>query len=252
MPRKVFLFLLTTLALAFTISLEYYVKEGWDTMNIMDIIGPVMIGPSSSHTAGAVRLGLMAKSILGAEVKQADIFLHGSFAETYKGHGTDMALLAGLMGWATDDERIPEAKAYAQVQGLSFKFSKIDLGSLTHPNTVLFKLTGNDGNMVEVTGSSVGGGQILVTNIDGMDVEVSGKFPALITTHIDKPGVINMISGILAYNHINIATMRLFRDEESGVASLLIECDQEVPPPIITMVENLDGICSVRSIRKLL
>jgi len=221
-------------------------------MNIMDIIGPVMIGPSSSHTAGAVRLGLMAKSILGAKVTKADIFLHGSFAETYKGHGTDMALLAGLMGWSTDDERIPMAKEIAKEVGLRYSFHKADLGSLTHPNTVLFKIFGDDGSAIEVTGSSIGGGQIMVTNIDGMDVEVSGKFPALITTHIDKPGVINMISGILAYNHINIATMRLFRDEESGVASLLIECDQEVPQPIVTMIEHMDGICSVRSVRKLM
>jgi len=221
-------------------------------MNIMDIIGPVMIGPSSSHTAGAVRLGLMARSILGAEVTEADIFLHGSFAETYKGHGTDMALLAGLMGWNTDDERIPKAMEFAKEAGLKYKFTKINLGSLIHPNTVLFKLTGADGSGIEVTGSSIGGGQIMVTNIDGMEVEVSGKFPALITTHIDKPGVINMISGILAYNHINIATMRLFRDDESGVASLLIECDQDVPEHVVAMVGHLDGICSVRSVHKLL
>lgn len=221
-------------------------------MNIMDVIGPVMIGPSSSHTAGAVRLGLMARSILGIDVKKADISLHGSFAETYRGHGTDMALIAGLMGWATDDERIPRAMEYADDMGLQYKFNKVDLGSLTHPNTVLFKLTGIDGSGIEVTGSSIGGGQILVTNIDGMDVEVSGKFPALITTHIDKPGVINMISGILAYYHINIATMRLFRDDESGVASLLIECDQEVPEHVVAMVEHLDGICNVRSVHKLL
>ncbi len=221
-------------------------------MNIMDVIGPVMIGPSSSHTAGAVRLGLMARSILGTDVKKADISLHGSFAETYRGHGTDMALIAGLMGWATDDERIPRAMEYADDMGLQYKFNKVDLGSLTHPNTVLFKLTGIDGSGIEVTGSSIGGGQILVTNIDGMDVEVSGKFPALITTHIDKPGVINMISGILAYYHINIATMRLFRDDESGVASLLIECDQEVPEHVVAMVEHLDGICNVRSVHKLL
>ena len=232
--------------------LNNFSKIVGEIMNIIDIIGPVMIGPSSSHTAGAVRLGLMAKSILGETVAKADIFLHGSFAETYKGHGTDMALLAGLMGWATDDERISQAMEYAQKADLIYNFQKIDLGSLTHPNTVLFKLTGDKGSYIEITGSSIGGGQIVITNIDGMDVEITGKLPALITTHVDKPGVINMISGILAYSHINIATMRLFRDDKGGVASLLIECDQDVPANVVAMVQNLDGICTVRFVEKLL
>ena len=135
-------------------------------MNIFDVIGPVMIGPSSSHTAGAVRLSLLAISILGAWPVKAQIALHGSFAQTYRGHGTDMALLAGLMGWLPDDARIPQAMDFAQKQGLEYAFSTINLGDLTHPNTVYFKLTAADGRQCEVIGSSIGGGQVLVTSID--------------------------------------------------------------------------------------
>lgn len=221
-------------------------------MNIIDVIGPVMIGPSSSHTAGAVRLGLIARSILGAPIKKAEIFLHGSFAETYKGHGTDVALLAGLMYWLPDDERIPRAMEYAEKIGLEYNFHKDDLGSHAHPNTVMFMLYGVNGSYTEVTGSSIGGGQVLITNIDGMDVEFSGKLHALITRHVDKRGVINMISGILADAGINIATMRLFRADKGGVASLLIECDQEVPTGVVGMIQSLESIINVKFVPKML
>ena len=132
-------------------------------MNIFDVIGPVMIGPSSSHTAGAVRLSLLAISILGAWPVKAQIALHGSFAQTYRGHGTDMALLAGLMGWLPDDERIPQADSYAEKNGLEYSYHKIDLGNKAHPNTVLFKLTAENGARCDIVGSSVGGGQVQVT-----------------------------------------------------------------------------------------
>lgn len=148
-------------------------------MSILDIIGPVMIGPSSSHTAGAVRLGLLAASILGAKPVKAEIYLHGSFAETYKGHGTDMALLAGLMGWLPDDERIPQADSYAEKNGLEYSYHKIDLGNKAHPNTVLFKLTAENGARCDIVGSSVGGGQVQVTEIDGFPVELTGRLPAI-------------------------------------------------------------------------
>ena len=136
-------------------------------MNIIDIIGPVMIGPSSSHTAGAVRLGLLAASILGAPPVKAQIDLHGSFAQTYRGHGTDVALLAGLMGWLPDDARIPQARKYADEAGLEYKFDKVNLGDLTHPNTVRFTLEAENGSRCEVIGSSIGGGQVEVSAIDG-------------------------------------------------------------------------------------
>ena len=147
-------------------------------MNIFDIVGPVMIGPSSSHTAGACRLGLLAAGILGERPQQAEILLHGSFARTYKGHGTDRALVAGLMGWQPDDVRIPNALKLAAEAGVKFTFHPVDLGSMAHPNSVLFRLTGKNGNACEVIGASVGGGQIMVTKVDGFPVELTGVLPA--------------------------------------------------------------------------
>lgn len=221
-------------------------------MNLIDVIGPVMIGPSSSHTAGAVRLGLLAASILGAKPVKAEIHLHGSFAETYQGHGTDMALLAGLMGWMPDDERIPCAAEYAKVNGLVYSYYKIDLGNMAHPNTVLFKLTGVDGSFCEIVGSSVGGGQVKVTEIDGFPVELTGRLPAILTVHKDTRGVIALVTSTLANAGVNIATMRLFRSDKGGMASMVIECDQAVPQEILNLIGALQQIHSVRFIASVL
>ena len=208
-------------------------------MSILDIIGPVMIGPSSSHTAGAVRLGLLAASILGAKPVKAEIYLHGSFAETYKGHGTDMALLAGLMG-------------YAEKNGLEYTYHKIDLGNKAHPNTVLFKLTAENGARCDIVGSSVGGGQVQVTEIDGFPVELTGRLPAILTVHIDTRGVIALVTSTLANAGVNIATMRLFRSDKGGMASMVIECDEAVPQEIINLISALQQIESVRFIASVL
>lgn len=217
-------------------------------MNIIDIIGPVMIGPSSSHTAGAVRLGLLAAGILGSVPVKAEIYLHGSFAETHKGHGTDMALLAGLMGWLPDDARIPEADRYAQEAGLVYSFSKVDLGSLTHPNTAMFKLVAKDGSQCEIIGASVGGGQVLVNSIDGFPVELTGKLPAILTVHEDTRGIIALVTSTLANAGVNVATMRVFRSNKGGLASMVIECDEAVPQGIINLIGALQKIHSVRFI----
>ena len=221
-------------------------------MNLIDIIGPVMIGPSSSHTAGAVRLGLLAASILGGQPVKAEINLHGSFAETYQGHGTDMALLAGLMGWMPDDERIPQAEKYAEESGLVYSFHKIDLGNMAHPNTVLFKLTSAGGSYCEIVGSSVGGGQVKVTEIDGFPVELTGRLPAILTVHIDTRGVIALVTSTLANAGVNIATMRLFRSDKGGMASMVIECDEAVPQEILNLIGALQQIESVRFIASVL
>ena len=217
-------------------------------MNIIDIIGPVMIGPSSSHTAGAVRLGLLAVEILGSTPVKAEIFLHGSFAETHKGHGTDMALLAGLMGWLPDDARIPEADKFAQEAGLEYSFAKTDLGSLTHPNTAMFVLTAGDGSKCEIIGASVGGGQVQVNSIDGFPVELTGKLPAILTVHEDRRGIIALVTSTLANAGVNVATMRVFRSNKGGLASMVIECDEDVPQGIINLIAALQQIHSVRFI----
>ena len=219
-------------------------------MNIFYIIGPVMIGPSSSHTAGACRLGLLARGILGQRPAKAEILLHGSFAHTYKGHGTDRALIAGLMGWQPDDARIPDALRIAAEEGMDFSFTPGDLGSMAHPNSVLFRLTDEKGNTCEVVGASIGGGQIMVTNVDGFPVELTGVLPALFVPHRDEPGVIALVSTILATKQINIASMRVFREGKGETASMIIECDQAVSPAIIAHLEQLGPVKLVRFVDK--
>ena len=208
-------------------------------MNIIDIIGPVMIGPSSSHTAGAVRLGLLAAGILGAPPVKAQIDLHGSFAHTYRGHGTD-------------DARIPQARKYAAEAGLEYNFAKVNLGDLIHPNTARFTLTAKDGKSCEVIGSSIGGGQVKVSAIDGAEVELDGKLPALLVSHTDKPGVIALVSSTLASASVNIATMRVFRKNKGGLATMVLECDQKVQPAIVQLLAALPPIDTVRFVDSVL
>ncbi len=221
-------------------------------MNIMDIIGPVMIGPSSSHTAGAVRLGILAAGILGDRPVCARIGLHGSFGETYKGHGTDRALLAGLMGWLPDDSRIPDAFSYAEACGLQYVYRKVELGAAAHPNTVLFELRSAKGVTCTVKGASLGGGQVRITEIDGFPVELDGKLPAILTVHKDTRGVIAAVTNILAEAGVNIAAMRVFRSNKGGSASMVIECDQTVEREVIDSLAEVEEIRSVRFIGKVL
>lgn len=201
---------------------------------VFDIVGPVMIGPSSSHTAGAVRLGLMARKVLGEPAVRADINLHGSFAQTYRGHGTDKALIAGILGFAPDDERIREALAIAEEQGLAFSFQKVNLEQ-AHPNTAVIHLTGASGRTVRVRvrGASVGGGNIRITNIDGYEVELTGIYPALITIHHDKPGIITKVTQILARYEYNIAFMRVSRQSCGEMAMMILELDEPLSGDVV-------------------
>ena len=184
---------------------------------VFDIVGPVMIGPSSSHTAGAVRLGLMARKILG---------------QTYRGHGTDKALIAGILGFAPDDERIREALQLAEEKGLSYRFQKVNLEQ-AHPNTAVIHLTGASGRTARVRGSSVGGGNIRITNIDGYEVELTGTYPALITIHHDRPGVITKVTQILARYEVNIAFMRVSRHSRGEMAMMILELDEPLADEVI-------------------
>ncbi|MDI3535224.1 MAG: L-serine dehydratase [Thermosediminibacterales bacterium] len=197
-------------------------------MKVLDVIGPIMIGPSSSHTAGAVRLGRIARNILGEEPVSAKLTLHGSFSKTYRGHGTDLALVAGLLGMNTDDERIPSAIKIAERKGLKVSFSEADLGDV-HPNTVRFELKSAGDKKAVVVGSSTGGGSIEIVKINGFETSFKGEFHTLITQHEDKPGVISEVTTVLAQYGINIAFMRVSRKEKGNLALMIIETDNPIP-----------------------
>ncbi len=215
-------------------------------MNLFDVIGPIMIGPSSSHTAGAVRLGRLARELLGEPVREAGIGLHGSFARTGKGHGTDRAIIAGLMGWNTDDARIPQSFDFAAQAGLYFHFENVGLGDNAHPNTVVFALQGKSDVVLRITGCSVGGGRIKITEINGFPLELAGDFSALVTLHHDRPGVIHSVTGILAAQAVNVAEMRVSRRKRGSTAIMVIDVDGTVPENILTEVEKLPQIIAAR------
>ncbi len=218
--------------------------------SIFDVIGPVMVGPSSSHTAGAARLGKMARYILNDVPKKVEMTLFGSFAKTYKGHGTDKALVTGLLGFAADDERIPKALDIAEQRAVSFSFltSPLDMG---HPNVVTFNLWGEMGRHVIVTGRSLGGGRIMITSIDQVEVEITGETYTLLTIHSDKPGVIARVTDILGKKGINISGMRVFRKEKHVRAVMIIETDSIVEEESLCTIQSANGIEEVMAFRPL-
>lgn len=210
-------------------------------MNILDIIGPVMVGPSSSHTAGAARIGQITGKLLGERVKTAEILLHGSFLATGKGHGTDRALVAGLLGLSVDDARIPDSFALAKERGLEFTFGSVSLQN-AHPNSVKLKVTGVSGRKLEVIAASVGGGRIRIHEIDGLRADFSAETPTLVVYNKDRPGVVVSVSLKLGLAGVNIGTMQVYRDERGGHAVMVIEVDQEVPAECIADLEYESGI----------
>ncbi len=217
---------------------------------IFDMLGPIMVGPSSSHTAGAVRLGLMARKILGNNVTKARILLHGSFAETGKGHGTHLALTAGLMGMQPDDERIRFASKLADEAGIPITFEKTHLGEV-HPNSVQFCLSGIGGEKAKITGCSLGGGRILITEVNEFSVEFTGEYPTLVLQYVDSPGMIAEITKVLASARINIAQMRVSREGKGRRALALIETDEKIKEEVIGEIGELSKIYSVMFIEPL-
>lgn len=213
-------------------------------MNLFDILGPVMVGPSSSHTAGAVRIGYISGKLLQDHVVKAKILLHGSFAATGIGHGTDKALIAGLLGMRPDDIRIPMSFELAKKEGLQFEFSTITLKD-AHPNTAVLQLTGEHGRKIEVQAASIGGGRIMIHKLDGIDVNFSAEKPTLIVHNVDRPGHVAQVTSMLAGKVVNIATLQLYRDKRGGYAVMVIETDQEVPEESVAWLEQLDGIIKV-------
>ena len=212
-------------------------------MNVFDILGPVMIGPSSSHTAGAARIGRVTLALLGAPAVRADILLHGSFAKTYRGHGTDKALIAGIMGMKTDDERIRFAPELAADSGLQVRISTGEIEG-AHPNTARITLTDAAGHQASLQGSSIGGGNILVTKLNGMDVYFTGEKETLIVRHQDVPGIIASVTEVAALAGANISNFRLSRKEKGGEAVMTIELDGSFGPDLALAVRHLPHIYS--------
>lgn len=213
-------------------------------MSIFDVIGPVMVGPSSSHTAGAVRIGYISRKLLGESVVKADIRLYGSFLATGKGHGTRKAVVAGLLGMKPDDMRIPDSLDIAASQGMEVTFGEAQLKE-AHPNTVQMFLTGVSGRSLEVVGESLGGSRINIAQIDGINTNFSGDYPTLVVHNLDQPGHVSEVTAMLAHKGVNIAYMQLYRSNRGGEAVMVVECDQEVPQEGIKWLEKAEGVVKV-------
>lgn len=219
-------------------------QRGVKKMNVFDIIGPVMVGPSSSHTAGAVRIGLIAKKLLGEELKSAVINLYGSFLDTGKGHGTQKAIVAGLLGMQPDDIRIPHSLELAKEAGLKITFGEAELKD-AHPNTAQLFLTGVSNRQLEVVGESLGGSRINIAQIDGISTNFSGDYPTLVVHNQDQPGHVAEVTSMLSHKMVNIAAMHLYRANRGGEAVMVVECDQEIPKEGLQWLLRVEGIVKV-------
>ncbi len=216
-------------------------------MRLFDVLGPVMIGPSSSHTAGAARIGYTARKLLGEAPVRAEVYLHGSFATTGRGHGTDRAIIAGLLGMRPEDSRLPDSFSLAREAGLEFSIHTIELRD-AYPNTAQLKLWGGDGRRLELQAASIGGGRIRVTHIDGVPVDFGGDNNTLIIHNTDTPGYVAEVSTAVAERDINIASMQLFRASPGGYAVMVLECDQPIPAELTEALRHVPGILKVTSL----
>ncbi|MHA1340682.1 MAG: L-serine ammonia-lyase, iron-sulfur-dependent subunit beta [Promethearchaeota archaeon] len=220
--------------------------------SLFDVVGHIMIGPSSSHTAGACQIAYIARLILIGEdrkdkkIKKAIIKLHGSFAETYKGHGTDKALLGGLLGCKPDDERLRESFNIVKEIGLEFKIEKVDLGADYHPNSVLLELYDENNTKLEIIGSSIGGGNIIIKEINGMEAGFAADKPTLILINEDKPGVIAKITKIIADFNYNINHMKITQNIPKKMALTWIELSKKI---IMDLVNELNKISEIKMVR---
>ncbi len=218
-------------------------------VSLLDIIGPVMVGPSSSHTAGACRIGLLVRGLVGGTPERARIELHGSFARTGEGHGTDKALAGGLLGFRPDDERLRDALDIMEREGLDYQFEKTTLADDAHPNTCRLTVE-RAGQTTTVIGSSLGAGRIRLSEIDGYPVELTGHLPTIVLVAADQPGSVARIAGILAEKQVNLATMRLTRKERGGDAFMVIECDEPPGSAARDAIGDLEWVKWVRALDK--
>lgn len=216
-------------------------------ISIFDVCGPVMIGPSSSHTAGAAKLAKTAALIASKPFNRVLFCLHGSFAKTGDGHGTKEALLAGAMGFDADDERISKAFEIAKHKNLTYEYREIEL-SECHENTAQITFFHLDNTKTQITGSSIGGGRILITRLDEMPVEITAESPTIIINQQDKTGVVSEISRILAENKINIAVMRVSRVAKGDIANTVIETDNHIPQNAVSALCKASNVLWVKVI----
>lgn len=223
-----------------------YSKE----ISVFDIIGPNMIGPSSSHTAGALRIARLAKRMVKKSIKHVKFVLYGSFAETYRGHGTDRALVAGILGFDTEDYRIKESFMHAKEASLEYSFETNNKKQDIHPNTVDIQITDENDELTTVTGVSIGGGRAVIKKINGVEVDLSGDYHTLVIRHRDLPGVIASVTKILSTFDINIAFMKLYRETKGTVAYSIIEADQPIITDIISEIEKLTSVSQAFLIEK--
>ena len=207
-------------------------------MPVWEIIGPVMTGPSSSHTAGAAHIGRIVRMCWGGEVKRADLYMRGSVASTGAGHGTDKALIAGLMGMSQDDPSIRDALELARAAGMEFHFYTEEVAG-AHPNSVRVVVSGDDGRTMEAVGYSIGGGAVILHKLDGFQVDISCTLPAVIIMNRDVQGVVSAVTSYLSAHNVNIATMKLHRDTRGGLATMVIELDSAEEHADTEVIKNL-------------
>lgn len=211
--------------------------------SVFDIIGPVMIGPSSSHTAGAARIGKAAHSLFGRAPTWVKIHLYESFAKTYKGHGTDFALVGGLLGFDTDDTRMKDALKIAKERNMQIEFIE-DSAAVNHPNTVRLKI-GDVGDSLELVGVSIGGGKVEITELNGFELRLSGNHPAILIMHNDRFGAIASVTSVLAKHEVNIGHMEVNRKDVGKEALMVIEVDQNVDDDILRELEKAEHIIRI-------
>ncbi|HCL03974.1 MAG TPA: L-serine ammonia-lyase, iron-sulfur-dependent, subunit beta [Lachnoclostridium phytofermentans] len=208
------------------------------SISIFDVIGPNMVGPSSSHTAGAVAIALLVKKMFNGPISKVEFVLYGSFAKTYKGHGTDRALLAGILGFETYDLRIRNSFQLADECGLKYSFRVNEKETEVHPNTVDIHVSGEKAETMSVRGVSVGGGKIKIVRINGIDVDFTGEYSTLVIRHLDYPGMVAYIATSLSERNVNIAFMRLFREQKGATAYSVVESDEEIPRELLEKLQE--------------
>ncbi len=216
-------------------------------VSLLDIIGPVMVGPSSSHTAGACRLGLIARALIGGTPDTARVELHGSFARTGTGHGTDRAIAGGLLGFSPDDVRLRESLELAEAAGVAITFENTKLRGEHHPNSVRITVT-REGRRATMVGSSIGAGRIVVTSIDGFPVDVTGAYTTLVVVAHDEPGIVARLATALAEHDVNLATMRVSRRQKGGDAIHVYELDSPPDPGALARLRELPAMKTLRVI----